>query len=191
MFSALSHINCKLTHTLNRIHLYSITNTLFLRLLLFSATPKKTVVKRRRKTYLLQQHMHKANKELSCHQQNKHHMQRKTNPYLMFQVPVFWNVSKNWHYWRLQIVRFRYSNLSLRCIYRKPCCLLLLPDTCSRPGSPGLRQGLLCKPCCALLPAHWSRRPAPSRPGKAPCCQLHCAFQQWHGNLVHWTLQAF
>lgn len=99
--SALSHINWIL---------YFLDN------FYFHHSKKNMLLNAEEKHTCCTQHMHKVNKELLCHQQNKHHMQRKTNPYLMFQVPVFWNISKNWHYCQPQTVHFLYSNLSLCCV---------------------------------------------------------------------------
>lgn len=109
------------------------------------------------------------------------------NPYLMFHVPVFWNISKNWHYCWLQTVHLLQSNLSLCCVStRKPRCLLchLIRAAAPEPG----RAGCCCANPAALPPLIG---PAGLRPWPGWLrLQGTCTLQQRHGRPGHHPWQA-
>lgn len=101
-------------------------------------------------------------------------MQRKTNPYLVFQVPVLWNISKNWHYWWLSIVHFTHSNLALR---RVALQRTLVPSLATwylqLPWQPRAVPGAVVQtpPRSLVLPG------CTVLAGRALRCKVRCTFQ--------------
>lgn len=114
-------------------------------------------------------HVPTARAQSKCHQQCKNQM--KTNPYLMFQVPVLWKVSKNRHYCQLWVYAAYIASSARAALHaEKHRCALRYLRPAARPGK---RRARL---------AHWliaqgSHPPAARRYRTAWSNTLHKLFQ--------------
>lgn len=109
-------------------------------------------------------HVPTARAQSKCHQQCKNQM--KTNPYLMFQVPMLWKVSKNRHYCQLWVyAAYIASSVRAALHAEKHRCALRYLRPAARPGSAVLASliGSLHRARTRQLPA------GTGQPDPTPC----------------------